>query len=51
LQKSEMRAAFVQDMFSRAGPGMAGKQAPSMKTQKPSAAAGDAALLAKYGVK
>lgn len=35
LQKAEMRAAFVQDMFSRAGPGMAGKQAPSMKTQAP----------------
>lgn len=51
LQKSEMRAAFVQDMFSRAGPGMAGKQAPSMKTQKQPASASDAALLAKYGVK
>lgn len=35
LQKAQMRAAFVQDMFNRAGPGMAGKQAPSLATQAP----------------
>lgn len=47
LQKSEMRAAFVQDMFSRAGPGMAGKQAPSMKTQAPAPSQGRTAAGGK----